>query len=311
VGYGNQGRAHALNLRDSGIDVVVGARSGGAAEARAQSDRFEVRSVADACASAELIALLTPDETHLGYLEQLRAMELPRLRAVVFAHGFVLRFQAPTLDPRWDVFVVAPAGPGDLLRRRFEEGSGIPAILAIAQDGSGQASARARAYAAALGSARAGVFAASVEQEVEVDLFGEQAVLCGGMNALVGTAFHTLVDAGYPSELAYLECVQQLRLTAELLERLGPTGMRRRISPTALFGDLSRGPRLIDATVADRMRHMLEEIRGGSFAREWIDFARRHPDWIHERLDESNDPTLEEAGRRVRRLFQSQSEGES
>ncbi|MFN8547295.1 MAG: hypothetical protein U0527_04815 [Candidatus Eisenbacteria bacterium] len=157
VGYGNQGRAHALNLRDSGLEVVVGARPGGAAATRAQADGFSPRSIADAFASAELIALLTPDETHLDLLRTLHAMKLPRLRTLVFAHGFVLRFQSPPLDPSWDVCVVAPAGPGDLLRRRFEEGRGIPAIVAIAQDGSGRASARAKAYGAALGSARAGM----------------------------------------------------------------------------------------------------------------------------------------------------------
>ncbi|MBK8232757.1 MAG: ketol-acid reductoisomerase [Candidatus Eisenbacteria bacterium] len=309
IGYGNQGRAQALNLRDSGIDVWVGVRPGGAGAAAATADRFTVKPWQEAASAADLAALLTPDETQAAQLEQLAATAGSRLRAVVFAHGFTVRFGTPRLDPAWDVFVVAPAGPGVQVRSRYVEGFGVPAILALHQDASGRTEALARAYAAAIGAARAGVFRAEVAQEAEIDLFGEQAVLCGGMNSLLTAAFDTLTDAGYPPEMAYLECVQQLRLTAELVERFGIEGMRRRISPTALYGDLSRGPRLIDETARATLRSVLAEVRDGRFAREWLGTAARRPDWVREDLAAARNDRLEAAGEVVRQLFRPPSDG--
>ncbi len=303
LGYGNQGEAHALNLRDSGLSVLVGARAGGAAAARATAHGFDVRSIEEVARDADLIALLSPDETHLELIASLRAVTPCRVSTLVFAHGFALRFQRPPLEASWDAIVVAPAGPGAQLRSRYVEGGGIPAMLAIGQDGSGEAQARGRAYARAIGCARAGVFSTTIEAEAEIDLFGEQAVLCGGMNALLETAFETLTSRGYPPELAYLECVQQLRLTAELVERFGIEGMRRRISPTALYGDLSRGRRVIGPEARAAMAELLEEVHSGRFAQEWLEAARRDPGWKDEALRARRDAAMEEAGARVRSLF--------
>jgi len=301
LGYGNQGRAHALNLRDSGQEVTVLADPARPSAQRAIRDGFVVRPPSDAV-FLELVAVLAPDELHRGLVEDLAsamaAATDPRLAALVFAHGFALVFDEPRWDPRWDVVVVAPAGPGAQLRSRYEQGSGIPALYAVHRDASGEAHVRARAYGAAIGCARAGLLQTTVRDEVEVDLFGEQAVLCGGMNALTRAAFETLVDAGYPEEMAYLECVQQLRLTAELLERYGMEGMRRRISGTARFGDRTRGPRVIGPPVRAAMEEILAEIRDGRFAREWLAAreAGAEPPAPSDRL--------ERAGDAIRRLFE-------
>ncbi len=305
LGYGNQGRAQALNLRDSGFAVVVGARPGGAGADRASAEGFAVIAPQHLAGQADLVAVLTPDETHRKICEAL-ASDLgagARTKALVFAHGFALRFDSPGFHPSWDVVVVAPAGPGVQLRTRFEEGSGIPALLAVHRDVSGEARDRARAYAGGIGCARAGVLETTSGDEAEVDLFGEQAVLCGGMNALCRAAFETLVQAGYPEEMAYLECVQQLRLTAELVEHFGVEGMRRRISPTALFGDLTRGERVIGADVRRRMDAVLEEIRSGAFAHEWLTAVRNDPDWAAARLGGRAEDPMERAGRAIRGLY--------
>jgi ketol-acid reductoisomerase len=303
LGYGNQGRAQALNLRDSGHAVVVGARPGGSSAELASQEGFAVVAPEHLPGRVDLVAVLTPDETHRDLIDHLSAEDRGRIKVVILAHGFALRFDPPSLDSGWDVAVVAPAGPGVQLRSRFLEGSGLPALLAVHQDGSGEAEARARAYAAAIGCARAGVLRTDVAQEVEVDLFGEQAVLCGGMSALCQAAFQTLVDGGYPPEMAYLECVQQLRLTAELVERHGIEGMRRRISPTALYGDLTRGPRIIDETVRRRLAEILGEIRSGVFAREWMAKKGQSGVYLETELSRLHDPLMEEAGRTIRGLY--------
>lgn len=303
LGYGNQGRAQAQNLRDSSYEVRVAARAEGTAGGRARSDGFVVGPLDQVALEVDLLAILTPDQTHVDVIRALREWAPSRLRTLVFAHGFALRFQQPALDPAWDVAVVAPAGPGVQLRTRYIEGGGLPAILAVAQDASGSAAARALAYAAGIGSARAGVIVSTVREEAEIDLFGEQAVLCGGMNALLAAAFDTLVGAGYPPEMAYLECVQQLRLTAELVERFGIEGMRSRISGTALFGDLTRGERVIDETVRARLREILNEIGDGTFAREWMD-AQSGGTALPERLSMARHRALETAGERIRALFE-------
>lgn len=303
LGYGNQGRAHALNLRDSGCEVTVLAEADRPSAERAARDGFTVTAPQEAGPSVDLLAVLAPDENHRALIERLRAAcsasASPRVKAILFAHGFALVFDEPTWDPRWDVVVVAPAGPGAQLRSSYEEGAGIPALCAVHRDVSGQAAARARAYGAAIGCARAGLLETTVRDEVEVDLFGEQSVLCGGMNALTRAAFETLVDAGYPEEMAYLECVQQLRLTAELLESFGVEGMRRRISGTARFGDLTRGPRVIGEPSRAAMAEILGEIRDGRFAREWLAArAAALP-------PSSSSDRMEHAGTTIRRLFES------
>jgi len=305
LGYGNQGRAQALNLRDSGHAVLVSARPGGPSAETASADGFQVVAPEHLPGAVDLVAVLTPDETHAELVAGLArdGRASGRLRCLVFAHSFSLRFTPPPFEPEWDVVVVAPAGPGAQLRERFVRGEGLPALLAVERDVSGEAAPRARAYAAGIGCARAGLLPVTVAEEAEIDLFGEQAVLCGGMNALTRAAFETLVAAGYPAEAAYLECVQQLRLTAELLERHGPEGMRRRISPTALWGDLTRGERLIDAGVRARLAEILGEIRSGAFAREWLAWAAADPEWIRHGLETARSAELERCGRVVRGLF--------
>ncbi len=309
LGYGNQGRAHALNLRDSGHAVVVGARPAGRSADIASAEGFYVVAPGSLALQADLIAILTPDETHRSLVELLAAAtpdSAMRTRAAVLAHSFSLMYDPPPFPKGWDVLVVAPSGPGDLLRKRYTGGSGIPALYAVHTDCSGEADALGRAYAGAIGCSRAGLLVTTPAAEAEVDLFGEQAVLCGGMNALCTAAFDTLVKAGFPPEMAYLECIQQVRLTAELMERHGIEGMRRRISPTALYGDLSRGGRLIDAQVRARMADLLDEIRTGEFAREWLARAGDSPGWAEEDLARARADTLEKAGETIRGLLRNQ-----
>jgi ketol-acid reductoisomerase len=304
LGYGNQGRAQAWNLRDSGCAVIVGARPGGPSAELASAEGFAVVAPDYLAEMTDLVAVLAPDEVHEALVSGLAAAARRggRIRALVFAHGYSLRFAPPSLDPAWDVVVVAPSGPGVQVRSWFEEGRGVPAFLAVHRDVSGEADARARAYAAAIGCARAGLMRVTVAQEAEIDLFGEQAVLCGGMNALCRAAFDVLVGAGYPPEAAYLECVQQVRLTAELLERHGLEGMRRRISPAALWGDLTRGPRIIDEGTRGRMREILEEVRSGAFAREWRERCEADPGWREAELRRARDKRFEAAGETARAL---------
>jgi len=270
LGFGNQGRAQALNLRDSGCEVVVGARPGHPGEARARALGFTTLAPFEAIGQAPVVAVLLPDEVVPELWPRLAAAWKDDT-ALVFAHGFNLVYSELVLPPRGDVVLVSPTGPGQVLRERFEKGEGLPAYLALHQDFSGRAWALAEAYAAALGCARARLWRTTVTEETEVDLFGEQVVLCGGMNALVTAAFETLVARGYTPEIAYLECVHQLKYLADLLHDRGISGMRRGISGTALFGDLTRGPRVIDASVRAEMDRILDEIRSGAFARSWRD----------------------------------------
>ncbi len=265
IGYGNQGAAHALNLRDAGARVVVGARPGRGAEARAKAAGFATLAPAEAIAGAAVVAVLVPDEAAPALWSEAGGA-LAAGAAVVFAHGFNLLYGALAFRPDADVVLVAPTGPGRVVRQLGERGEGLPAYLAVHQDGTGRAAARSEAYARALGCTR--LWPTTVREETEVDLFGEQTVLCGGMNALVTAAFETLVAAGYSPEIAYLECVHQLKYLADLLHERGVTGMREGISGTALYGDVTRGPRVIGPAAREAMTRALAEIRDGSFARE-------------------------------------------
>ncbi len=300
IGYGNQGRAQALNLRDSGIRTIVGARPGGPSAQAASREGFEVLAPADAAERCELIALLVPDSA-IGQL--LASLPLDaKIRTVVLAHGFALRFGQRELPGDWDIVLVAPSGPGTALR--FGDAAGrIPAFLAVHRDNSGEAWARARAYAIAAGCSPHGFIRTTVEEETEVDLFGEQAVLCGGLAALVTAAWETLVQRGYDPRVAYMECVHQVSLTAEMITRFGVAGMRERISGLALFGDLTRGPNLIGGDVKARMAEMLEEIRSGRFAEEWEREVRDGFLLSRRRLQESREHAMEGVGREVRGLF--------
>jgi ketol-acid reductoisomerase len=270
IGYGSQGHAHALNLKESGIDVRVGLREGSSSIAKAEAAGLPVRTIADATAEADLVMLLGPDTEHKAIFDQHIAPHLGDGDALFVGHGFSVRFGQVVAPAGVDVALVAPKGPGHLVRRTYTEGGGVPCLIAVAQDATGRAHGLALAYADAIGGARAGVLDTTFEEETETDLFGEQVVLCGGLTALVQAGFETLVEAGYQPESAYFECLHELKLIVDLMYEQGIAGMRYSISDTAEYGDLTRGPRIIDERVRAEMRTILDEIRSGTFAQEWI-----------------------------------------
>ena len=270
VGYGSQGHAHALNLRDSGVEVEVGVREGSPSWARAEEDGLTARTVADAVADAQLVAILLPDQVQPTVWEESVEPNLAPDAAVLFAHGFNVHYGRIAPAPGHDVIMVAPKGPGHIVRRIFEQGYGTPALVAVAQDASGSALDLALAYAHGIGATRAGVIETTFLEETETDLFGEQAVLCGGVTELVRIGFETLVEAGYQPEIAYYECLHELKLIVDLIYEGGLAGMRYSISDTAEYGDLTRGPRIITSATRDEMKRILDEITSGRFADEWV-----------------------------------------
>ncbi|MBS0578711.1 MAG: ketol-acid reductoisomerase [Proteobacteria bacterium] len=269
LGYGSQGRAHALNLHDSGFDVVVGVRRGGPGWKKARKDGLAVAEPAAAVAGADLVAMLLPDTAQKAFYETIKG-ELKKGATLLFAHGFNVHFKQ--IKPRrdLDVVLIAPKGPGDLVRRQYQQGRGVPCLLAVAQDATGKAHARALAYAGGIGGTRGGVLETTFAEETETDLFGEQAVLCGGATELVVKGFETLVEAGYQPEVAYYECLHELKLIVDLLHEGGITKMHQFISETAKYGDLTRGPRVVDARTKKEMKKILTEVQNGTFARQWI-----------------------------------------
>jgi ketol-acid reductoisomerase len=270
MGYGSQGHAHALNLKDSGIDVRVGLRPGSSSVAKAEAAGLPVASIDQAAAEADVIMLLLPDTEQKKVYEESIAPHLQAGDAVLFAHGFNIRFGRISPPEGVDVAMVAPKGPGHLVRRTYTEGGGVPALIAVAQDATGKARDLALAYADAIGGTRAGVIETTFAEETETDLFGEQVVLCGGLTSLVQAGFETLVDAGYQPEMAYFECLHEVKLIVDLMYEEGIAGMRYSISDTAEYGDVTRGPRIItDATRAE-MKKILDEITSGKFAEEWV-----------------------------------------
>jgi ketol-acid reductoisomerase len=270
LGYGSQGHAHALNLRDSGIDVEVGLREGSPSWAAAEEAGLTVRTIPEAVRGAQLVAVLLPDHVQKGVYERDVAPNLEPDAAVLFAHGFNVHFGQIRPEPGHDVIMVAPKGPGHRVRQLFAAGAGTPGLVAVAQDASGGAFELALAYGAAIGCGRAGMLETSFAEETESDLFGEQAVLCGGVCALMQAGFETLVDAGYQPEIAYYECINELKLIVDLIYEGGFTHMRDSISDVAEYGDLTRGPVVVDEHVRTTMKRLLEDIRNGSFARELI-----------------------------------------
>ncbi|MDA8279531.1 MAG: ketol-acid reductoisomerase [Actinomycetota bacterium] len=270
LGYGSQGHAHALNLAESGVDVRVGLRDGSSSRRKAEEAGLRVLSTAEAAAEADLIMILLPDTEQKAVYDAEIAPHLREGDAIFFAHGFNIRFGQIAPPAGVDVAMVAPKGPGHLVRRTYSEGGGVPSLVAVAQDASGKAHDLALSYAHAIGATRAGVLDTTFEEETETDLFGEQVVLCGGLTALVQAGFDTLVDAGYQPESAYFECLHELKLIVDLMYEQGIAGMRFSISDTAEYGDLTRGPRVIDDHVRATMRTVLDEIRSGAFAEEWI-----------------------------------------
>jgi ketol-acid reductoisomerase len=270
IGYGSQGHAHALNLKESGVDVRVGLREGSSSVAKAEAAGLTVRSVADATAEADLVMLLGPDTEHKAIFNEHIAPHLNDGDALFVGHGFSVRFGQVVAPAGVDVALVAPKGPGHLVRRTYTEGGGVPCLIAVSQDATGTAHGLALAYADAIGGSRAGVLDTTFEEETETDLFGEQVVLCGGLTALVQAGFETLTEAGYQPESAYFECLHELKLIVDLMYEQGIAGMRYSISDTAEYGDLTRGPRIINDAVKAEMRKVLDEIQDGRFAQEWV-----------------------------------------
>jgi ketol-acid reductoisomerase len=270
LGYGSQGHAHALNLKESGVDVRVGLREGSSSAAKAAEAGLRVLDVATASAEADLIMMLLPDTEIAPVYEADVAPNLSDGDALFFAHGFNVRFGYVTAPAGVDVAMVAPKGPGHLVRRTYTEGGGVPCLIAVAQDATGKARKLALSYADAIGGTRAGVLETTFEEETETDLFGEQVVLCGGLTSLVQAGFETLVEAGYQPEVAYYECLHELKLIVDLLHEGGIAKMHRYISETAKYGDLTRGPRVVNKDTKKEMKKILKEVQDGTFARQWI-----------------------------------------
>jgi ketol-acid reductoisomerase len=303
MGYGSQGHAHALNLKDSGIDVRVGLRDGSGSKAKAEAAGLRVLSIADAAAEADLIMILLPDTEQAATYDEAIAPNLNDGDALFFAHGFNIRFGLISPPEGVDVAMVAPKGPGHLVRRTYEEGGGTPCLIAVEQDATGTAKALALAYADAIGGARAGVIETTFAEETETDLFGEQVVLCGGLTSLVTSGFETLVDAGYQPEVAYFECLHELKLIVDLMYEQGIGGMRYSISDTAEYGDLTRGPRVIDDGTRARMKEILGEIQSGTFADEWVGEARAGRSNFERLEKEGQEHQIERVGEELRSMM--------
>ncbi len=269
IGFGSQGHAHALNSKESGHNVVVGLRQGDS-WLRAQKAGVDVATTAEAAKAADVIVMLVPDESQKQVYEESVEGNLEAGNALIFAHGFNIHFNQIRPKADVDVLMVAPKGPGHLVRRVYTEGGGVPALIAVHQDATGNALALGLAYADGIGSARAGVLKTTFAEETETDLFGEQVVLCGGLSELIRSGFDTLVNAGYQPEIAYFECLHEVKLIVDLIHEKGITGMRDSISGTAEYGDLTRGPRIINRSTRKEMRKILKEIQDGEFAKEWI-----------------------------------------
>jgi ketol-acid reductoisomerase len=270
LGYGSQGHAHALNLKDSGIDVKVGLREGSSSQAKAEAAGLAVLGLAEAARWADVIMFTLPDTEQKKIYDEFVAPNLQPGDALAFAHGFNIRFERIVPPEGVDVIMVAPKGPGHLVRRTYNEGGGVPCLIAVAQDASGKAKELALSYADAIGGTRAGVIETTFAEETETDLFGEQVVLCGGLTSLVQAGFETLVDAGYQPEMAYFECLHEVKLIVDLMYEEGIAGMRYSISDTAEYGDLTRGPRIVNAATKAEMKKILDEITSGKFAEEWV-----------------------------------------
>jgi len=302
LGYGSQGHAHALNLHDSGVEVVVGLRDGSGSRAAAEEAGLTVASPAEAVRGAQLVAFLLPDQVQPAVYAEV-ASQLEPDATLLFAHGFNVHYGRISPPAGHDVVMVAPKGPGHIVRRIFTEGYGTPALIAVAQDASGNARELALAYAKGIGATRAGVIETTFMEETETDLFGEQAVLCGGVTELIRLGFETLVEAGYQPEIAYYECLHELKLIVDLIYEGGLAGMRWSISDTAEYGDLTRGPRVVDDHVRENMRRLLADIREGGFAREWIEEMDAGEPQLRELRARAADERIETVGAELRSLM--------
>lgn len=303
IGYGSQGHAHALNLKDSGLNVVVGLYPGSKSVAKAEAAGLTVKSVADAAQSADFIMILLPDEVQKTVYKNEIEPHLQQGKILAFAHGFNIHFGQVVPPPDVDVVMVAPKGPGHLVRRTYEQGQGVPCLFAVFQNASGQARDRAMAYAKGIGGTRAGVLETTFREETETDLFGEQSVLCGGLSALIKAGFETLVEAGYQPELAYFECLHEVKLIVDLIVEGGLAKMRDSISNTAEYGDYTRGPRIVTDQTKAEMRQILKEIQSGQFAREFVlENQSGKPGFTSMRRQEAEHP-IEDVGKDLRAMF--------
>ena len=303
VGYGNQGHAQAQNLRDSGLKVIVGELEGSPGWMRAKEAGFEVETAKKAAEKADIIQILVPDEFQAKLYQTDILPLLKKGNALGFSHGFNIHFHQ-IVPPQWvDVFMVAPKGPGVLLRRTYQEGKGVPCLIAIEQDASGLAKEIALAYARGIGGTRAGVIETTFREETETDLFGEQAVLCGGVTALIKAGFETLVEAGYQPEMAYFECLHELKLIVDLLQEDGLSGMRSAISNTAQYGDLTRGPRIITEKTREEMGKILQEVQSGQFAREWIMENQTNQPVFNALTKKDEEHLIEKVGKKLRGMM--------
>ncbi len=301
IGYGIQGRGQALNLRDSGVKVIVSQRPGGPNFEIAKKDGFEPVAAAEAAKKADVVIILAQDPLQATIYKESVEPTLSKGKALAFSHGFNIHFKQIVPPKFVDVFMVAPKGPGSLVRRLYEEGKGVPCLVAIHQDGSGQCKKLALSYAKALGGTRAGVLETTFKEETETDLFGEQTVLCGGTSALIKAGFETLIQAGYQPEIAYFECLHELKLITDMIYATGIQGMRKRVSDTAEYGDLTRGPRVVSTGTRKEMKKILKEIQSGKFAKEFLAAYKngtfqkiRHEDDAH---------TIEQVGTKLRGMM--------
>jgi ketol-acid reductoisomerase len=303
LGYGSQGHAHALNLKDYGVDVVVGLREGSPSRAEAESAGLEVLDVADAASRGDVVMILLPDEKQAEVWESEIRDGIAPGNLLMFAHGFAIHFDQITPPEGVDVGMVAPKGPGHLVRRQFEEGRGVPCLMAVHQDASGNARDLVLAYASGIGGGRAGIIETTFKDECETDLFGEQSVLCGGATELVRAGFETLVEAGYDPRLAYFECLHELKLIVDLMYEQGISGMRHSISNTAEYGDMTRGPRVIGEETRAAMRKILSDIQSGDFAKEWIAENRAGGENFDRLRSEQQGHQIEQVGGELRSMM--------
>src|ERR687893_2948002 len=300
LGYGSQGHAHAQNLKDSGVSVVVGLRADSSSAGTARGDGFEVLDIADAASRGDVVMVRLPDEKHGEVYRESIADGIAPGNTLLFGHGFSIHYGEVEPPAEVDVALIAPKGPGHLVRRQYLEGSGVPGLIAVQQDAGGNAKELALAYAKGIGCTRGGVIETTFKDETETDLFGEQAVLCGGVSELVRAGYETLVDAGYDPRLAYFECLHELKLIVDLMYEKGITGMRHSISNTAEYGDLTRGKRVIDDSTRLAMRQILDDIQSGEFAKEWIAENRAGQENFNRMRGEQVDHRIEVEGRKLR-----------
>src|SRR5271170_5377254 len=303
IGYGSQGHAHSLNLKDSGVDVRVGLPATSRSIKKAKAAGLEVLSVADAAKWADVIMILAPDTSQAAIYHEHIAPYMGKGKTLMFAHGFNIRYGTIVPTPEIDVSMVAPKAPGHRVREVFTEGGGVPALIAVQQDASGKAHALALSYAKAIGASRAGVIETTFTEETETDLFGEQAVLCGGVSALIKAGFETLVDAGYQPEIAYFECLHELKLIVDLIYQGGLNYMRYSVSDTAEYGDYHAGPRIVTEQTRETMRQLLREVKDGTFAKKWIKENETGREWFEATREKEQQQQIEKVGVELRGMM--------